>query len=100
RLVGLRCGGGSSGGTGEWAGVSSPVNFSARRGDCLRFVSPPGAVRATSESVTLSKPAHEVIATVLGAGTMGAGIAAHLANAGCKTFLLDIVPPNAAKDAP
>lgn len=31
---------------------------------------------------------------------MGAGIAAHLANAGCKTFLLDIVPPNAGKDAP
>jgi 3-hydroxyacyl-CoA dehydrogenase len=50
--------------------------------------------------VTLSKPAHEVIATVLGAGTMGAGIAAHLANAGCKTFLLDIVPPQAPEGAP
>ncbi|MDF1565624.1 MAG: 3-hydroxyacyl-CoA dehydrogenase/enoyl-CoA hydratase family protein [Deltaproteobacteria bacterium] len=33
---------------------------------------------------------------VLGAGVMGSGIAAHLAGAGCKVLLLDIVP----KDAP
>jgi 3-hydroxyacyl-CoA dehydrogenase len=33
-------------------------------------------------------------AAVLGAGVMGAGIAAHLANAGIPTLLLDIVPPN------
>jgi 3-hydroxyacyl-CoA dehydrogenase len=33
-------------------------------------------------------------AAVLGAGVMGAGIAAHLANAGIPTILLDIVPPN------
>src|SRR5450759_4266806 len=32
---------------------------------------------------------------VLGAGTMGARIAAHLANAGVPSFLLDIVPPDA-----
>src|SRR3954470_6039588 len=32
---------------------------------------------------------------VLGAGTMGARIAAHLANAGVPTYLLDIVPPDA-----
>jgi 3-hydroxyacyl-CoA dehydrogenase len=31
---------------------------------------------------------------VLGAGTMGARIAAHLANAGIPCFLLDIVPPS------
>lgn len=31
-------------------------------------------------------------AAVLGAGTMGAAIAAHLANAGIPTYLLDIVP--------
>jgi len=38
-------------------------------------------------------------AAVLGAGTMGAGIAAHLANAGIPTLLLDIAPPDAdAKD--
>src|SRR6185436_906316 len=33
-------------------------------------------------------------AAVLGAGTMGAQIAAHLANAGVPTLLLDIVPPD------
>ena len=32
---------------------------------------------------------------VLGAGTMGARIAAHLANAGVPSYLLDIVPPDA-----
>ncbi len=50
--------------------------------------------------MTLKKPAHEVVVTVFGSGTMGAGIAAHFANAGCKTFLLDIVPSGVAKDAP
>jgi 3-hydroxyacyl-CoA dehydrogenase len=38
------------------------------------------------------KPIRHV--AVLGAGVMGSGIAAHLANAGIKTLLLDIVPPN------
>lgn len=33
-------------------------------------------------------------AAVLGAGTMGARIAAHLANAGVPCYLLDIVPPD------
>ncbi len=33
-------------------------------------------------------------AAVLGAGVMGAAIAAHLANAGVRTLLLDIVPPD------
>jgi 3-hydroxyacyl-CoA dehydrogenase len=32
---------------------------------------------------------------VLGAGVMGSGIAAHVANAGAKALLLDIVPPKA-----
>jgi 3-hydroxyacyl-CoA dehydrogenase len=36
--------------------------------------------------------------TILGAGTMGARIAAHLANAGVKSFLLDMVPPGAAAE--
>ncbi len=31
---------------------------------------------------------------VIGAGVMGSGIAAHLANAGVEALLLDIVPPN------
>ena len=35
---------------------------------------------------------------ILGAGTMGARIAAHFANAGVPSYLLDMVPPDA--DAP
>ena len=38
------------------------------------------------------RPIHKV--GVVGAGVMGAGIAAHLANAGLRVVLLDIVPPN------
>src|SRR5215471_18003792 len=41
------------------------------------------------------KPLRRV--AVLGAGTMGSRIAAHLANAGFPVDLLDIVPPNAPK---
>lgn len=37
---------------------------------------------------------------VLGAGTMGSRIAAHVANAGIPVVLLDIVPPGVASDAP
>ena len=37
-------------------------------------------------------------AAVLGAGTMGARIAAHLANAGIPCYLLDIVPPEPTPD--
>src|SRR4029078_12744902 len=37
-------------------------------------------------------------AAVLGAGTMGAGIAAHLANAGIPTLLLDIAPSDLTPD--
>src|SRR5947207_8419583 len=37
-------------------------------------------------------------AAVLGAGTMGAGIAAHLANAGIPTLLLDIAPNELAPE--
>jgi 3-hydroxyacyl-CoA dehydrogenase len=37
---------------------------------------------------------------VLGAGTMGARIAAHFANAGLPVVLLDIVPPGAAAGSP
>jgi 3-hydroxyacyl-CoA dehydrogenase len=39
-------------------------------------------------------------AAVLGAGTMGARIAAHLANAGVPCILLDIVPPDLPVGAP
>src|SRR5687768_18399667 len=37
-------------------------------------------------------------AAVLGAGTMGAGIAAHLSNAGIPTLLLDIAPAELTAD--
>src|SRR6266705_5842434 len=43
------------------------------------------------------KRIHKV--AVLGAGTMGARIAAHFANAGVPAYLLDIVPPNADSSA-
>jgi 3-hydroxyacyl-CoA dehydrogenase len=43
------------------------------------------------------KHIHKV--AVLGAGTMGARIAAHFANAGVPSLLLDIVPPHAPPDA-
>src|SRR6478752_4724046 len=39
-------------------------------------------------------------AVVLGAGTMGARIAAHFANAGLPCLLLDMVPPDLKPDAP
>src|ERR1700756_2848815 len=38
-------------------------------------------------------------AVVLGAGTMGARIAAHFANAGLPCVLLDIVPPEVAQSS-
>ena len=50
--------------------------------------------------MTLNRPAHQLVATVLGAGTMGAQIAAHLVNAGIRTHLLDVVPKGVAADAP
>ncbi|MEI8254631.1 MAG: 3-hydroxyacyl-CoA dehydrogenase family protein, partial [Deltaproteobacteria bacterium] len=40
----------------------------------------------------MPKPIRRV--AILGAGVMGSGIAAHLANAGVDVLLLDIVPPN------
>ena len=43
------------------------------------------------------KRIHKV--AILGAGTMGARIAAHFANAGVPSLLLDIVPPNTPLDA-
>jgi 3-hydroxyacyl-CoA dehydrogenase len=40
----------------------------------------------------MAKPIRKV--GVIGAGVMGSGIAAHMANAGLEVVLLDIVPPN------
>src|ERR1044071_7560620 len=47
-----------------------------------------------THSVLLAAMIQVKQAAVLGAGTMGAQIAAHLANAGIPTLLLDIVPPD------
>jgi 3-hydroxyacyl-CoA dehydrogenase len=44
----------------------------------------------------MTKPIRRV--AVLGAGVMGAGIAAHCANAGLPVLLLDIVPPKISDD--
>ncbi|MFD0714607.1 3-hydroxyacyl-CoA dehydrogenase NAD-binding domain-containing protein [Paenibacillus sp. GCM10027626] len=46
--------------------------------------------------MTASAPAAITKAAVIGSGVMGAAIAAHLANAGIATLLLDIVPQDAA----
>ncbi len=50
-----------------------------------------------AQSSHKSRPVHQRIhkAAVLGAGTMGARIAAHFANAGLPCYLLDIVPADA-----
>jgi 3-hydroxyacyl-CoA dehydrogenase len=58
----------------------------------------PSLARAISTSI---EPARRILirkVAVLGAGTMGARIAAHIANAGIPVVLLDIVPAAAASD--
>jgi 3-hydroxyacyl-CoA dehydrogenase len=59
----------------------------------------PSAVPATQPNGHPGKPSHQRInkVAVLGAGTMGARIAAHFANAGIPCVLLDMVPPDAAQ---
>ncbi|MDX2149852.1 MAG: 3-hydroxyacyl-CoA dehydrogenase NAD-binding domain-containing protein [Bryobacteraceae bacterium] len=52
------------------------------------FVSRSGRAESAGRALAIRKVA------VLGAGTMGSRIAAHLANAGVPVVLLDIVPPN------
>jgi 3-hydroxyacyl-CoA dehydrogenase len=53
-----------------------------------------GEAAAIADSPTSGNEPTMIVrkAAVLGAGTMGAGIAAHLANAGIQTLLLDIAP--------
>ena len=53
-----------------------------------------------AEVQTRSSAMHKRIqkVAVLGAGTMGARIAAHLANAGVPSYLFDIVPPDAGNE--
>jgi 3-hydroxyacyl-CoA dehydrogenase len=69
-------------------------------------ISPDGAcnMSASTTAATSAKSStkHRQInkVAVLGAGTMGSRIAAHITNAGLPVVLLDIVPPGAAADAP
>ncbi|HLY91912.1 MAG TPA: 3-hydroxyacyl-CoA dehydrogenase NAD-binding domain-containing protein [Candidatus Angelobacter sp.] len=58
-----------------------------------------GAAAQSAGQGTDSKTGHQRISkvAVLGAGTMGARIAAHFANAGVPCVLLDIVTPDAAQ---
>ena len=51
------------------------------------------AWRTAARESLIMKRIHKV--AILGAGTMGARIAAHFANAGVPSYLLDIVPPDA-----
>ena len=67
------------------AAVSDPVQTSTNSSQTQPLAKEPRTARQR-----ISK------AAVLGAGTMGARIAAHLANAGVPCYLLDIVPPDAS----
>ena len=55
---------------------------------------PETSIKATTKHRQINKVA------VLGAGTMGSRIAAHITNAGLPVVLLDIVPPGTDADAP
>src|SRR6476469_2546192 len=60
--------------------------------DGINAAAPAGEPLRPASKMNVSK------AAVLGAGTMGAGIAAHLANAGIPTLLLDIAPSELTPD--
>jgi 3-hydroxyacyl-CoA dehydrogenase len=66
------------------------------RGPSIDHHQPPGSSMTQPGSAS-PKPIRKV--AVLGAGVMGAGIAAHLANAGIPSVLFDIVPKDAG-DSP
>src|SRR6476620_2373630 len=72
---------------------SSTANVFSAPGQARRhiFKDRINIVRRSAE--VFMKRIHKV--AVLGAGTMGARIAAHFANAGVPSYLLDIVPPDA-----
>src|SRR5215470_16467482 len=59
----------------------------------------PPKISASAGTGAEAKPSHQRInkVAVLGAGTMGARIAAHFANSGLPCVLLDMVPPDATQ---
>ncbi len=56
-------------------------------------------VDAARASEASTKPLGIERVAVIGSGVMGAGIAAHCANAGCEVMLLDIVPDGASGES-
>jgi 3-hydroxyacyl-CoA dehydrogenase len=69
------------------------IQYASHRSGTLPF----GACIMPPSSTVSTKQIRKV--AVLGAGTMGSRIAAHIANAGLPVVLLDIVPPGTAADA-
>src|SRR5262249_22202912 len=72
----------------------APAEFAAIATVGLSTHSSETAMRHSTMPISINKVA------VLGAGTMGARIAAHLANAGTQCVLLDIVPADAPSANP
>src|SRR5580704_1298498 len=68
----------------------------------VRVSRPPEPQDMPSSTTPEALPTHKQInrVAVLGAGTMGSRIAAHLANAGLPVVMLDIVPPGTEASAP
>jgi 3-hydroxyacyl-CoA dehydrogenase len=64
----------------------------------MSTTSPVAPVAARSASSVAALPFLVRRAAVLGAGTMGSRIAAHLANAGIPTLLLDLIPKDETAD--
>ena len=64
--------------------------------------SPAGARKMPSSTTAATSTKHRQISkvAVLGAGTMGSRIAAHITNAGLPVVMLDIVPPGIDANAP
>src|SRR5260370_4024811 len=60
-------------------------------------LSPAGACSMSPSTIAAAKQIRKV--AVLGAGTMGSRIAAHIANVGLPVVLLDIVPPGVDSSA-
>src|SRR5271154_1254574 len=65
-------------------------------------VNPRGACNMPPSTTAATSPKHRQInkVAVLGAGTMGSRIAAHITNAGLPVVMLDIVPPGSDASAP
>src|ERR1035437_8162532 len=80
----------------HWGAMPMSADMAASRSAVL---GPAGSTaNATAKTAAPMRQIRRV--AVLGAGTMGSRIAAHIANAGVPVVLLDIVPPGTPADAP